>query len=161
VDMLGSSIALPPDTVTELRLMNGGRVKWLAEGREVRSAPASQPATAYRFPDGAREDIRAYRDTVLARLGDVSLVDVPAESWTLPYTPSTSGKLARAADPGSLPRPRQPQSATRQASGEADAARQLLEDTLPRQQRVLGADHLETGQTGDVLARARPYSARE
>jgi len=60
----------------KLRLMNGGRVKWLAEGRELRPAPASHPATAYRFPDGAREDIRAYRDTVLARLGDVSLVDV-------------------------------------------------------------------------------------
>ena len=59
-----------------LKLMNGGRVRWLAEGRELTAAaPGHRPAT-YRFPDGAREDIRAYRDVVLDRLGHVNLVDV-------------------------------------------------------------------------------------
>ena len=59
-----------------LKLMNGGRVKWLAEGRELSTAAANHPSTGYRFPDGTREDIRAYRDTVLARLGQAGLVDV-------------------------------------------------------------------------------------
>src|SRR5262249_25540937 len=59
---------------SRLKLMNGGRVKWLAEGRELTAAVPAHPATAYRFPDGADEDIRAYRVTVLTRLGHVSLV---------------------------------------------------------------------------------------
>ena len=59
-----------------LSLMDGGRVKWLAEGRELTTAPPDHRPAAYRFPDGTREDIRAYRDMVLDRLGRVSLVDV-------------------------------------------------------------------------------------
>jgi thiosulfate/3-mercaptopyruvate sulfurtransferase len=59
-----------------IRLMNGGRVKWLAEGRELSTAVRDHGPAAYRFPDGAREDVRAYRDVVLDRLGHVSLVDV-------------------------------------------------------------------------------------
>jgi hypothetical protein len=41
-----------------------------------------------------------------------------------------------------------------------DAAGSFLQDALPRRQRVLGADHPETRQIADVLARAWPYSAR-
>ena len=59
-----------------LRLMNGGRVKWIAEGRELSTEAPVHPATAYRFPDATREEIRAYRDTVLAHIGHGGLVDV-------------------------------------------------------------------------------------
>jgi thiosulfate/3-mercaptopyruvate sulfurtransferase len=59
-----------------LKLMNGGRVKWVAEGRELTTDVPSHHPTQYRFPDGTREDVRAYRDVVLDRLGHVGLVDV-------------------------------------------------------------------------------------
>jgi thiosulfate/3-mercaptopyruvate sulfurtransferase len=59
-----------------LRLMNGGRVKWVAEGRALTTGAAGHSPSAYAFPDGTREDIRAYRETVLDRLGHVGLVDV-------------------------------------------------------------------------------------
>ena len=59
-----------------LKLMNGGRVKWIAEGRELSHDAPGHAAVAYRFPDGTREDIRAYRDTVQSHLGHVGLVDV-------------------------------------------------------------------------------------
>ena len=59
-----------------LKLMNGGRVKWIAEGRELSHDTPGHAAVTYRFPDGTREDIRAYRDTVQSHLGPVGLVDV-------------------------------------------------------------------------------------
>ena len=59
-----------------LKLMNGGRVKWLAEGRDLTQDAPGHAAVSYRFPDGTKEEIRAYRDTVLSHLGHVSLVDV-------------------------------------------------------------------------------------
>ena len=66
----------------DVRLMNGGRVKWLAEDRPLTTDVPSFPAAAYRAasPD---ESIRAYRDQVLSAVnaGSVALVDVraPAE----------------------------------------------------------------------------------
>ena len=59
-----------------LKLMNGGRGKWIAEGRELSHDTPGHAAVTYRFPDGTREDIRAYRDTVQSHLGHVGLVDV-------------------------------------------------------------------------------------
>ena len=62
--------------------MDGGRVKWLAEGKPTVTESANPAATTYRAaaPD---ENIRAYRDYVLGAVnaGSVSLVDVraPAE----------------------------------------------------------------------------------
>ncbi len=64
---------------TNLKVMNGGRAKWLAEGRELTREVPTYPATSYtaQEPD---ERIRAYRDEIrerLARVGkDVALVDV-------------------------------------------------------------------------------------
>jgi len=66
----------------DVRLMDGGRVKWLAEGKPTVTESANPAATTYRAaaPD---ENIRAYRDYVLGAVnaGSVSLVDVraPAE----------------------------------------------------------------------------------
>ncbi len=66
----------------DVRLMNGGRVKWEAEGRPLTTDVPSYAANAYTASDGD-QSIRAYRDHVLARVneGNVALVDVrsPAE----------------------------------------------------------------------------------
>ena len=66
----------------DVRLMNGGRVKWVAENRPLSTDVPNPGAKAYRASDG-NENIRAYRDHVLAGVnaGNISLVDVraPAE----------------------------------------------------------------------------------
>lgn len=66
----------------DVRLMNGGRVKWEAEGRPMTTDVPSHAARSYTASDGD-ESIRAYRDQVLAMVdaGSVALVDVrsPAE----------------------------------------------------------------------------------
>ena len=66
----------------DVRLMNGGRVKWVAENRPLITDVPNHGAKTYRASDG-NENIRAYRDQVLAGVnaGNISLVDVraPAE----------------------------------------------------------------------------------
>jgi len=59
-----------------VQLLNGGRVKWEAERRPYTTEVPSYPATDYRFQGSPREDIRAYRDQVLERIGKAGLVDV-------------------------------------------------------------------------------------
>jgi thiosulfate/3-mercaptopyruvate sulfurtransferase len=65
-----------------VKLMNGGRQKWIAENRPMTTDTASHPNGSAKVP-GPRPDIRALRDDVLQRLGKagVALVDVrsPAE----------------------------------------------------------------------------------
>ena len=66
----------------DLKLLNGGRVKWTAENRPLTTEVPKPAAATYRAssPD---QSIRAYRDQVLSAVsaGSVSLVDVraPAE----------------------------------------------------------------------------------
>ena len=66
----------------DVRLMNGGRVKWEAEGRPMTTEEPSVSAVSY-TASGGDQSIRAYRDQVLALVnaGSISLVDVrsPAE----------------------------------------------------------------------------------
>ncbi len=50
---------------TDVRLVNGGRVKWLAEGRPLTTDVPSYPATTY-TPAAPDASIRALRDQVLA-----------------------------------------------------------------------------------------------
>ncbi len=59
-----------------VQLVDGGRVKWEKEGREFSTDVPSYAATGYHFHGSPREDIRAYRDHVLDRLGKAGLVDV-------------------------------------------------------------------------------------
>ena len=61
----------------DCRIMNGGRQKWIAEGRELTRDKPHCPATTYR--PAARTDykIRAFRDQVLAHVNAAQpLVDV-------------------------------------------------------------------------------------
>ena len=66
----------------DVRLLDGGRVKWVADKRELTTEVPSYPRTTYhtQAPDAA---IRALRDQILAQLGrsDIALIDVrsPAE----------------------------------------------------------------------------------
>ncbi len=59
----------------DLKLLDGGRKKWELENRPLVADPVSRTATNYR----AREQdpsIRAYRDEVVAAIGEKNLVDV-------------------------------------------------------------------------------------
>jgi thiosulfate/3-mercaptopyruvate sulfurtransferase len=60
----------------DVRLLDGGRAKWEAEGREY-TTEVPRPA-AVDYPVVERDDapIRAYREDVLAALGTAKLVDV-------------------------------------------------------------------------------------
>ena len=66
----------------DVRIMNGGRVKWEAEGRPTTTEVPSYPAVSYTASEGD-QSIRAYRDQVLSLVnaGSIALVDVrsPAE----------------------------------------------------------------------------------
>ena len=66
----------------DVRLLNGGRVKWLADKREITTQVPSYPHTSY-TAQAPRNDIRAFRDEILLALKQRSgaLVDVrsPAE----------------------------------------------------------------------------------
>jgi thiosulfate/3-mercaptopyruvate sulfurtransferase len=51
-----------------VKLLNGGRKKWELEGRELSKGVPSSPETDFRVSEPVREDIRALRDDVLARI---------------------------------------------------------------------------------------------
>ncbi len=66
----------------DVRIMNGGRARWEAEGRPMAADVPCYSAVSYAASEG-NESIRAYRDQVLSLVneGSISLVDVrsPAE----------------------------------------------------------------------------------
>lgn len=57
------------------KIMDGGRDLWIAEGRELTRAPANRPTVDYPVVERDDATVRAFRDDVLARLGN-PLVDV-------------------------------------------------------------------------------------
>jgi thiosulfate/3-mercaptopyruvate sulfurtransferase len=59
-----------------VKLIDGGRVKLEAEGRQFTTEIPSFTATQYHFTGAPNEAIRAYRDDVAAKLGKAGLVDV-------------------------------------------------------------------------------------
>src|SRR3954467_1117127 len=61
----------------DLRLLNGGRQKWVAEGRELTRERTERPRADYPVPDRNDADIRAFRDQVMEHLrSGRPLVDV-------------------------------------------------------------------------------------
>ena len=59
----------------DVRLLDGGRDKWIAEGRPLTTEPAGRPATEYPVIERDDSGLRAYKDDVLAHLG-APLIDV-------------------------------------------------------------------------------------
>ena len=59
-----------------VKLINGGRVKLEAEGRQFTTDVATPAAASFKFSGGTNESIRAYRDDVAERIGKAGLVDV-------------------------------------------------------------------------------------
>jgi thiosulfate/3-mercaptopyruvate sulfurtransferase len=61
----------------DVRLLNGGRVKWVADQREMTTKVPSYPRTTY-HAQTPNTDVRALRDYVMSSLGrqGVALVDV-------------------------------------------------------------------------------------
>ena len=59
-----------------VRLLNGGRKKWELESRELTQDVASQSPTGITLEGPERDEIRALRDDVLAKLGGARFVDV-------------------------------------------------------------------------------------
>lgn len=62
----------------DVRILNGGRARWVAEGRELTTDIPVYPPQAYAAPERDDSAIRAFRDQVLAHIkaGGTSLVDV-------------------------------------------------------------------------------------
>lgn len=77
----------------DVRLLDGGRDKWIAEGRSLTTDAPDRPAVEY--PVVARDDsaVRAFKDDVLAALGTQPLIDVRSpeeytgERTTMPAYP--------------------------------------------------------------------------
>jgi thiosulfate/3-mercaptopyruvate sulfurtransferase len=59
-----------------VKLINGGRVKLEAEGRQFTTDVPSPAPASFKFSGGTNEAIRAYRDDVAERIGKAGLVDV-------------------------------------------------------------------------------------
>src|SRR5215469_5098598 len=53
---------------SDVRLLDGGRAKWLADKRELTTAPPSYPRTSY-AAQAPRGEVRAFRDQILLSLG--------------------------------------------------------------------------------------------
>jgi thiosulfate/3-mercaptopyruvate sulfurtransferase len=60
---------------SDVKLIDGGRKKWELDSRPLSEETVSRPATQYRAKD-ADTSIRAFRDEVIAAIGQKNLVDV-------------------------------------------------------------------------------------
>ena len=59
-----------------VKLLNGGRKKWELESRELVDEVPSVEATKFEVPGKVRDELRAFRDEVLQKVGKVQFVDV-------------------------------------------------------------------------------------
>jgi thiosulfate/3-mercaptopyruvate sulfurtransferase len=63
----------------DVRLLDGGRVKWVADGRTLTADVPTYPRTSYKTKT-PNTSIRAYRDQILSELGSASLALVDVRS---------------------------------------------------------------------------------
>jgi len=63
----------------DVRLLNGGRVKWVADNRELTTEVPSYPHTSY-VAGEPHADIRAFRDQILTQLGKNGFATVDVRS---------------------------------------------------------------------------------
>ena len=83
----------------DVRLLDGGRDKWIAEGRPITTERTQRPAVEYPIVERDDSVIRAYKDDVLAHLGN-PLIDVRSpeeysgERTTAPAYPEESALRA-------------------------------------------------------------------
>ncbi|MGB0613525.1 MAG: sulfurtransferase [Miltoncostaeaceae bacterium] len=133
----------------DVRLLDGGRKKWMDEGRPMTTdVPSPAPAN---YPVTARDDsvIRAYREQVLAHIGNGKLVDVRSPG-------EYSGELLHMADypqEGALRGGHIPTAANvpwRRAANEDDGTF-LPVDAL----RAIYQDEIGLGMGDDVIAYCR------
>ncbi|WP_457098634.1 sulfurtransferase [Microbacterium sp. P5_E9] len=59
----------------DVRLLDGGRDRWIADGRPITREPTVRPTTDYPVVERDDSRLRAYKDDVLAHFGD-PLIDV-------------------------------------------------------------------------------------
>jgi thiosulfate/3-mercaptopyruvate sulfurtransferase len=60
----------------DVRLLNGGRMKWIAEGRELTTDISKREPSDYPVVERNDEPIRAFRDDVRSHIGQGPLIDV-------------------------------------------------------------------------------------
>ncbi|HEV2953833.1 MAG TPA: rhodanese-like domain-containing protein, partial [Candidatus Dormibacteraeota bacterium] len=60
----------------QVRLIDGGRVRWEVDGRPYTADVPTLTPTSYQFLNQTNESIRAYRDQINQQLGTIGLVDV-------------------------------------------------------------------------------------
>ncbi len=60
----------------DVRLLNGGRAKWIKDGRELSTDVPKREATDYPVVERDDAPIRAYRDDTLGHIGKGPLIDV-------------------------------------------------------------------------------------
>ena len=60
----------------DVRLLDGGRDKWIAEGRPLTTEPTSRTATDYPVVERDDSALRAYKEDVLVHIGAGPLIDV-------------------------------------------------------------------------------------
>ena len=59
----------------KIKLLDGGRKKWELDGRTMSADPVNRPATSY-AAEAPDTSIRAFRDEVIAAIGNKNIVDV-------------------------------------------------------------------------------------
>jgi thiosulfate/3-mercaptopyruvate sulfurtransferase len=93
----------------DVHLLNGGRVKWELDGRELSTDPVSYPRTNYQA-NPRDDELRAYQPQVLGALDrDVVLIDVRApaefrgEIMAPPGLPETAQRMGRIPGAANVP----------------------------------------------------------
>ncbi|MGF2947987.1 sulfurtransferase [Microbacterium alcoholitolerans] len=77
----------------DVRLLDGGRDKWIAEGREITTEKTLRAATEYPVIERDDSVLRAYKEDVLSAIGSTPLIDVRSpeeysgERTTMPAYP--------------------------------------------------------------------------